>query len=605
MRLDAPECGVQNRDAWCVRTHPRLILCSPFSVPPCPLRPLRFNFRSDLPMSKGTPARLAAPFFMTTIETWFAAKGWQPFDYQRQAWAAYRDGRSGLVHAPTGMGKSYAVWLGIVDEWLAEHPDPAAWPREPEPLRALWITPMRALASDTLVSLQAPIIELDIPWTVDRRTGDTSDAIRRQQKKRLPTALVTTPESLSLLLSYPDARERLAHACGRWWSTNGTSCWATKRGVQTELALARLRSWNPALRTWGLSATLGNLDEALEVLLGRPRRARPRLEAWGQAPSRDRTAAAGSTARCLSSTGYSRQVRVAHQFRQACGTGPVRASQSPPRPQVQPQARASRGMIISGASDQAAVDRNDRAGRHRALSLVGPFGHAAAGRSDLADRIGPHHACCSPTPAARPKSGFARCCGHGPTGRPSWPCTTARSIATCGRMSKIGCGPAPFGRWFARRASIWGSIFRRSIRCCKSAAPRESPGCCNGPAASGHQPGALSRVVCVPTHAFELIEFAAAREAALAGQIEGRDPIDRPLDVLAQHLVTIALGGGFTSKKLFDEVRTTHAFRRLSRFDWQWVLDFVTRGGPALQGLSAIRPHPPEKGALRRRPTPW
>ena len=75
-------------------------------------------------------------------------------------------------------------------------------------------------------------------------------------------------------------------------------------------------------------------------------------------------------------------------------------------------------------------------------------------------------------------------------------------------------------------------------------------------------------MVCVPTHAFELVEFAAARQAALAGQIEGRDPIDRPLDVLAQHLVTVALGGGFTTRGLFDEVRTTYAFRRLSRLEW-------------------------------------
>ena len=116
---------------------------------------------------------------------------------------------------------------------------------------------------------------------------------------------------------------------------------------------------------------------------------------------------------------------------------------------------------------------------------------------------------------------------------------------------------------------------------------------------SGHQPGALSRVVCVPTHAFELVEFAAARQAALAGQIEGRDPVDRPLDVLAQHLVTVALGGGFSTRQLLDEVRTTHAFRRLSRFEWQWVLDFVTRGGAGAAGISAIRPHPQERGALR------
>src|SRR5580698_10170634 len=103
---------------------------------------------------------------MNLVEKWFAAKSWQPFEYQRQTWAAYRDGLSGLVHAPTGMGKSYSVWLAIVGQWLEENPDPTKWPQQPEPLRALWITPMRALASDTLVSLQAPIVELELPWSV-------------------------------------------------------------------------------------------------------------------------------------------------------------------------------------------------------------------------------------------------------------------------------------------------------------------------------------------------------------------------------------------------------------------------------------------------------
>ena len=173
------------------------------------------------------------------------------------------------MHAATGTGKSYAVWLAVVREWLAENPHSAQWPQQPEPLRVLWITPMRALANDILVSLRAPLADLAIPWTVDARTGDTSEAVRRQQRQRLPTALVTTPESLSLMLSYTDARERLRGlrmvVVDEWHELLGT-----KRGVQTELGLARLRGWNPALRTWGLSATLGNLDEALKVLFGAP-----------------------------------------------------------------------------------------------------------------------------------------------------------------------------------------------------------------------------------------------------------------------------------------------------------------------------------------------
>jgi len=100
---------------------------------------------------------------------------------------------------------------------------------------------------------------------------------------------------------------------------------------------------------------------------------------------------------------------------------------------------------------------------------------------------------------------------------------------------------------------------------------------------SGHRPGAVSRLTCVPTNALELVDIAAARSALEAREIEARRPVERPLDVLAQHAVTVALGGGFRSAELLQEVRTTWAYRELTDAEWRWVLDFVTRGGSALQ----------------------
>jgi ATP-dependent Lhr-like helicase len=99
---------------------------------------------------------------------------------------------------------------------------------------------------------------------------------------------------------------------------------------------------------------------------------------------------------------------------------------------------------------------------------------------------------------------------------------------------------------------------------------------------SGHQPGAVSRVLCVPTHAFELIEVAAAREAVAIGAVESRPPLDRPLDLLTQHAVTLAIGGGFTRPEFLAEMRRTRAYRDLTDGELDWVLDFVTRGGAAL-----------------------
>ncbi|MGL4419684.1 MAG: DEAD/DEAH box helicase, partial [Gemmataceae bacterium] len=202
------------------------------------------------------------------VATWFQQQSWQPFAFQRDAWEHYARGADGLVHAATGTGKTLAAWLGPVQEWLTENPDLKTWkPKEPPPLTVLWLTPLRALAADTAQSLANPIEQMGLPWRIQSRTGDTSSRIRTQQKTRLPTALITTPESLTLLLTHADTRERFA-ALRAVIVDEWHELLASKRGVLVELALARLRSWNPNLRTWGLSATLGNLPVALATLTG-------------------------------------------------------------------------------------------------------------------------------------------------------------------------------------------------------------------------------------------------------------------------------------------------------------------------------------------------
>ena len=199
------------------------------------------------------------------VEGWFRERGRKPFRFQREVWSAYLAGESGLVHAATGTGKTLAAWLAPLLEWLGE-----ARPGRPEgapPLRVLWITPLKALAADTLEQLRIPLRDLEIPWTLETRTGDTSEAARARQRRRLPSALVTTPESLSLLLARADAASIFGDlrmvVVDEWHELMGT-----KRGVQVELALSRLRALRPGVRSWGLSATIGNLEEALEALLG-------------------------------------------------------------------------------------------------------------------------------------------------------------------------------------------------------------------------------------------------------------------------------------------------------------------------------------------------
>ena len=189
------------------------------------------------------------------IDTWFAARGWSVFEFQREVWSAMRSGRSGLLHATTGSGKTYAVWIGALLRGTAA-----------PGLQVLWLTPMRALAADSARALQQPLPALAPQWRVGLRTGDTPPAERARQDKRPPTALVTTPESLTLLLTRERAQEDFAalHTVivDEWHELVGN-----KRGVQVQLALARLRRWNPESVVWGLSATLGHLDGALAPLL--------------------------------------------------------------------------------------------------------------------------------------------------------------------------------------------------------------------------------------------------------------------------------------------------------------------------------------------------
>ena len=198
-------------------------------------------------------------------ETWFQNNGWKPFPFQKQAWKAFLQGKHGLLNAPTGSGKTYALWFPIVLQFIKNHPDYAKTGKRG--LKAIWITPLRALSHEILQSAQQVVDDLKIPMTIGIRTGDTTTKERARQKRRMPELLITTPESLHLLLAtkrYPEIFGNCsAIVVDEWHELLGT-----KRGVQMELGLSRLRSLSKNLRIWGISATIGNLEQAREVLLG-------------------------------------------------------------------------------------------------------------------------------------------------------------------------------------------------------------------------------------------------------------------------------------------------------------------------------------------------
>ncbi|HYW36451.1 MAG TPA: ligase-associated DNA damage response DEXH box helicase, partial [Balneolaceae bacterium] len=199
------------------------------------------------------------------IKYWFKQRGWQPFDYQTETWRAVLDGKNGLLNAPTGSGKTFALFMPVLIRWMNHHPETY---RElaGNGLRLLWITPLRALAKDLQQAMQRTLDELEISWQVKRRTGDVSTHKKKQLKKQMPEVLITTPESMHILMAqkgYPRYFEQLEMVVVDEWH----ELLGSKRGTQTELALSRLRGLCDHLQVWGISATIGNMEQAKEVLL--------------------------------------------------------------------------------------------------------------------------------------------------------------------------------------------------------------------------------------------------------------------------------------------------------------------------------------------------
>lgn len=200
------------------------------------------------------------------IKEWFSSKEWDIFPFQQEVWKAFLSGKNGILNAPTGSGKTFALWIPTLIKWINEHPDDYQ-EKTNNGLKVLWITPLRALAKDIQKALQNSVDEMGISWEIGRRTGDVSQSIKQKQNRKMPEVLITTPESVHILMAQKKYERHFknldAVVVDEWHELLGS-----KRGIQTELGLSRLRGIRPNLSVWGISATIGNLDEAKDVLLG-------------------------------------------------------------------------------------------------------------------------------------------------------------------------------------------------------------------------------------------------------------------------------------------------------------------------------------------------
>ena len=449
------------------------------------------------------------------IDAWLTAKGWSAFPFQRETWDLIGARRSGLLHATTGAGKTLAVGLGA---WRA-FPDADAGG-----LAVLWITPMRALAADSERSLREALDGVAAqggftPWRVGARTGDTSTSERARQTRAPPTLLVTTPESLSLMLSREDARETFAHlqaiVVDEWHELIGN-----KRGVQTQLAIARLCNWRPELVVWGMSATLGNLDDARRALLG-PRRAAEGALVEGRLDKQ-------LVIDTLLPDAPERFPWAGH-----LGAAMARA--------VAAEIDAhSTTLVFTNVRSQAEI-------WYQTLLKLRP---------DWAGVIALHHGSLSRETRDYVERGLKE-----------------------GTLKAVIC----------TSSLDLGVDFLPVERVLQVGSPKGVARLLQRAGRSGHAPGRVSRITIVPSHSLEIVEAAAVKQAIAEKRIESRRSPIAPLDVLAQHCVTVALGGGFRPEALLAEVRETEAYQTLSDAAFQWCLDFVLQGGPSLTAYPDFR----------------
>ena len=453
---------------------------------------------------------------LAPIEAWFHLQAWTPMPFQRQCWQAYLAGESGLLQVPTGSGKTYAAVMGPIAEMLAAQAGQESQAKAAHGLQLLVLTPLRALSRDLALAIEQPISAMGWPLRVAIRNGDTSSHERSKQLKSPPQILITTPESLSLLLASKDATKLFgqlqAVVIDEWHELMGS-----KRGTQTELCLSWMRQQRPQLRTWAISATIGNLEEAAQAALGR---GQPHIV---QAALQRTTAIRSLLPDSIDGFPWGGHLGLRMYEQLVAGMDPAVST-----------------LLFTNTRNQA--ERWHQCLRFACPEMEGLLAlhHSAIDRAER-EAI-----------EARVKAGELR-----------WVvCTSSLDLGVdfqpVERVVQIGS------------AKNLARLLQRAGR-------------------SAHTPGGTSQVLFMPTNALELLELSAMRRGLAAGLVEHRRPPQLPLDVLLQHLVTLACGPGFLPEEALTAVRRSWSFRQLTDAQWQWCLAFLEHGGQCLAAYPRYR----------------
>ena len=464
-------------------------------------------------------------FGYSVIERWLASNSRHPFLFQEQTWQAIYEGKSGLVNAPTGCGKTFSVFLGALITFINDHPKNYR-SKSKNGLQLLWVTPLRALAKDIGRAMEEVIAELEMNWKVGIRNGDTDINERQRQKRQMPEVLIITPESLHLLLAqkgYADIFTTLKIiAVDEWHELLGS-----KRGVQVELAVSRIvglrsikdntaTSQHSNLSLWGISATIGNLQQASDVLMS------PLIMTQSIEP-----------------------VMIKAELRKNIEIESVLPDEIEKYPWAGHLGLklADKVLPILNNSRTTLIFINTRGMSemwYQKLLTISP---------DLAGALALHHGSIDPELRI-------------------W----VEEALHAGTLKAVVC-----------TASLdLGVDFRPVETVIQVGSPKGVARFLQRAGRSGHSPDAVSKIYFLPTHSLELVEAAALKSAIAEGLIESRDPMVLCFDVLIQYLGTLAISDGFKPDEIFPELTSTYCYRELTLEEFKQILEFITSGGSAL-----------------------
>jgi ATP-dependent helicase Lhr and Lhr-like helicase len=453
------------------------------------------------------------------ITAWLAKKHFKAFAFQEETWQHIIDQKSGLVNAPTGFGKTFSVFLGAVIDFINRHPENYTT-LSANKLQLIWISPLRALAKDIGRAMEEVITELGMQWKVAIRNGDTAASERQRQKKHPPEILITTPESMHLLLAQKGYADYFSTvriiAVDEWHELLGS-----KRGVQVELAISRitgLRHQSPGKQfpcaVWGISATIGNLSEAKDVLLA-------------TLISKDSVTVRAELKKNIVIESVLPDEIEKYPWAGHLGIKLVQ--------KVIPIINQSRTTLIFINT--------------RGMSEVW-YQRLLTAAPDLAGAIALHHGSIEPELRV-------------------W----VEEALHTGTLKAVVC----------TSSLDLGVDFRPVETVIQVGSPKGVARFLQRAGRSGHQPDAVSKIYFLPTHSLELLEAAALKSAMDENIIESRVPMLLCFDVLIQYLCTLAVSDGFDADTIYKEVIATYCYKHMTKDEWLQILQFITAGGVALQ----------------------